>query len=53
MGFKEIEIGFPSASQIDWDFARLLIEGGHIPDDVCIEVLTQARFDLIEKPWQR
>ena len=49
MGFKEIEIGFPSASQIDWDFARVLIEGNHIPDDVSIEVLTQARLDLIEK----
>ncbi|HMW47110.1 MAG TPA: 2-isopropylmalate synthase [Cellvibrionaceae bacterium] len=49
MGFKEIEIGFPSASQIDWDFARLLIEGKHIPQDVTIEVLTQARLDLIEK----
>lgn len=49
MGFKEIEIGFPSASQTDWDFARLLIEEKHIPDDVTIEVLTQARLDLIEK----
>ncbi|HEY6530293.1 MAG TPA: 2-isopropylmalate synthase [Cellvibrionaceae bacterium] len=49
MGFKEIEIGFPSASQTDWDFARLLIEENLIPDDVTIEVLTQARFDLIEK----
>jgi 2-isopropylmalate synthase len=51
MGFKEIEIGFPSASQIDWDFCRLIIEGGHIPDDVSIEVLTQAREDLIEKTF--
>lgn len=49
MGFKEIEIGFPSASQIDFDFTRLLIEENHIPDDVTIEVLVQARFDLIER----
>ncbi len=49
MGFKEIEIGFPSASQTDFDFARLLIEEGHIPDDVTIEVLTQARRALIER----
>lgn len=49
IGFKEIEIGFPSASEIDFSFARLLIEENHIPDDVTIEVLVQARFDLIEK----
>ncbi|WAJ69689.1 2-isopropylmalate synthase [Catenovulum adriaticum] len=49
MGFKEIEIGFPSASQIDFDFTRLLIEENHIPDDVTIEVLVQARRDLIER----
>lgn len=49
MGFKEIEIGFPSASEIDWQFTRLLIEENHIPDDVTIEVLVQARYDLIEK----
>ncbi len=49
IGFKEIEIGFPSASDIDYQFTRLLIEGNHIPDDVTIEVLVQARFDLIEK----
>ena len=49
IGFKEIEIGFPSASQTDFDFARLLIEEGHIPDDVTIEVLTQARLELIER----
>ena len=49
MGFKEIEIGFPSASETDFNFARLLIEENHIPDDVTIEVLTQARFELIEK----
>jgi 2-isopropylmalate synthase len=49
IGFKEIEVGFPSASQTDFDFVRSLIEGGHIPDDVTIEVLTQAREDLIRR----
>ncbi|VUD64210.1 2-isopropylmalate synthase [Thalassocella blandensis] len=49
IGFKQIEIGFPSASQTDFDFTRLLIEGGHIPDDVTIEVLVQARYELIER----
>lgn len=49
MGFKEIEVGFPSASDIDFQFVRQLIEQGHIPDDVTIEVLTQARKELIEK----
>jgi 2-isopropylmalate synthase len=49
IGFKEIEVGFPSASQTDFDFVRELIEDGHIPDDVTIEVLTQARQDLIER----
>lgn len=49
IGFKEIEIGFPSASQDDFDFVRTLIEGKHIPDDVKISVLTQAREHLIEK----
>ena len=49
IGFKEIEVGFPSASQTDFDFVRELIEDGHIPDDVAIEVLTQAREDLIER----
>jgi 2-isopropylmalate synthase len=52
IGFKEIEIGFPSASEIDFSFTRLLIEENHIPDDVTIEVLVQARFDLIEKTVQ-
>jgi len=52
MGFKEIEIGFPSASETDFEFTRLLIEQNHIPDDVTIEVLVQARFDLIEKTVQ-
>ncbi len=49
MGFKEIEVGFPSASQTEFDFVRLLIEGNHIPDDVTIEVLTQARKELIDR----
>ena len=49
MGYKEIEVGFPSASQTDFDFVRGLVEGGHIPDDVQISVLTQARDDLIER----
>jgi 2-isopropylmalate synthase len=49
MGYKEIEVGFPSASQTDFDFIRELIEGDRIPDDVRISVLTQAREDLIER----
>ena len=49
MGYKEIEVGFPSASQTDFDFVRSLIEGGKVPDDVQISVLTQAREDLIER----
>ncbi len=49
MGYKEIEVGFPSASQTDFDFVRSLIEGDAIPDDVTISVLTQAREDLIER----
>ncbi len=49
IGFKEIEVGFPSASQIEFDFIRLLIEEEHIPDDVTIQVLTQAREDLIRR----
>lgn len=52
LGFKEIEIGFPSASQIEYDFARTLIEGGHIPDDVTVQVLTQSRTHLIERTFQ-
>ena len=52
IGFKEIEIGFPSASQTDFDFVRLLIDGGHIPDDVTIEVLTQAREHLIDRTFE-
>jgi 2-isopropylmalate synthase len=49
IGFKEIEVAFPSASQTDFDFVRQLIEGDHIPDDVTIEVLTQAREHLIRR----
>lgn len=49
VGFKEIEVAFPSASQTDFDFVRTLIEGGHIPDDVTIEVLTQSREHLIRR----
>ncbi len=52
IGFKEIEIAFPSASQTEFDFVRMLIEGGHIPDDVTIEVLTQAREPLIERTFE-
>ncbi|NHN54177.1 2-isopropylmalate synthase [Calidifontibacter sp. DB0510] len=51
MGYKEIEVGFPSASQTDFDFVRELIEGGHIPDDVTIQVLTQCRDHLIERTF--
>ena len=51
MGYKEIEVGFPSASQTDFDFVRMLIEGGHIPDDVTIQVLTPARDHLIERTY--
>ncbi|MDQ9170390.1 2-isopropylmalate synthase [Oxalobacteraceae bacterium R-40] len=49
IGLKEIEVAFPSASQTDFDFVRTLIEGKHIPDDVTIEVLTQAREPLIRR----
>jgi 2-isopropylmalate synthase len=52
MGYKEIEVGFPSASQTDFDFVRELIEGDKIPQDVRISVLTQAREDLIERTVQ-
>ena len=49
VGFKEIEVAFPSASQTDFDFVRTLIEGNHIPGDVTIEVLTQSREHLIRR----
>ena len=52
VGLKEIEVGFPSASQTDFDFVRELIQGGHIPDDVTIQVLTQAREDLITRTFE-
>jgi 2-isopropylmalate synthase len=51
-GFKEIEVGFPAASQTDFDFVRSLIEGDLIPADVTIQVLTQARPELIEKTYE-
>lgn len=51
MGYKEIEVGFPSASQTDFDFVRMLIEEGLIPDDVVIQVLTQSREHLIERTF--
>jgi 2-isopropylmalate synthase len=52
MGYKEIEVGFPSASETDFNFVRQLIEGDKVPDDVTISVLTQAREDLIERSVQ-
>lgn len=52
MGYKEIEVGFPSASQTDFDFVRQLIEDNAIPDDVTIQVLTQARDHLIERTYE-
>lgn len=52
VGLKEIEVSFPSASQTDFDFTRELITGGHIPDDVTIEVITQARESLIRRTFE-
>ncbi|MCP2278152.1 2-isopropylmalate synthase [Nocardia amikacinitolerans] len=52
MGYKEIEVGFPSASQTDFDFVREIIEDGAIPDDVTIQVLTQCRPELIERTFE-
>ena len=52
MGFKEIEIGFPSASETEYEICRELIEGNHIPDDVTIQVLVQAREHLIRKTFE-
>jgi len=52
LGFKEIEIGFPSASQTEYDFARRLIDKHMIPDDVAVQVLTQARRELIERTFE-
>jgi 2-isopropylmalate synthase len=52
MGYKEIEVGFPSASQTDFDFVREIIADGAIPEDVTIQVLTQCRPELIERTFQ-
>ena len=52
MGYKEIEVGFPSASQTDFDFVRKIIEDGLVPDDVIIQVLTQAREQLIARTFE-
>ena len=52
MGFKEIEVGFPSASQPDFDFVRQLVEEDLVPDDVTIQVLTQCRPELIERTYE-
>ena len=52
MGFKEIEVGFPSASQPDFDFVRHIIDNNLIPDDVTIQVLTQSREDLIRRTYE-
>ena len=52
IGVKEIEIGFPSASETEYEICRELIEGGHIPDDVTIQVLVQAREHLIKKTFE-
>ncbi len=52
VGFKEIEVGFPAASQPDFDFVRCLIEQNRIPDDVTIQVLTQARQELIQRTYE-
>src|SRR5207249_11127831 len=52
VGFKEIEVGFPSASQPDYDFSRQLIEQDLIPNDVTIQVLTQCRRELVERTFE-
>src|SRR5206468_11611302 len=52
VGFKEIEVGFPSASQPDFDFIRMLIEQDLIPEDVTIQVLTQCRRELVERTFE-
>lgn len=52
IGFKEIEVGFPSASETEYEILRTLIEGHHIPDDVTIQVLVQARPELIKKTFE-
>ena len=52
LGFKEIEIGYPSSSSTEFEFVRTLIEGNHIPDDVYIQVLTQSKENLIERTFE-
>ena len=52
VGFKEIEVGFPSASETEYEILRTLIEGNHIPDDVTVQVLVQAREELIRKTFE-
>ncbi len=52
MGFKEIEVGFPAASQIEYDFLRELIDRRLIPDDVCVQVLTQCREELLDRTFE-
>ncbi|MEJ2372454.1 MAG: 2-isopropylmalate synthase, partial [Sulfurimonas sp.] len=52
LGFKEIEVGFPSASKVEFDFLRKLVDDKLIPDDVTIQVLVQAREHLIEKTFE-
>ncbi len=52
LGFKEIEIGFPAASQIEYDFLRQLVERKLIPDDVTVQVLTQCREHLIQRTFE-
>src|SRR3954449_2518643 len=52
MGYKEIEVGFPAASQTDYDFIRKLIDEKLIPDDVTVQVLTQAREPLIRRTFE-
>ena len=51
-GFKQIEVAFPAASETDFNFVRYLIEHNQIPNDVCIQVMTQARPDLIERTYE-
>ena len=52
IGFKEIEVGFPAASETEYEFLRALIERGLIPDDVTVQVLTQAREHIIKKTFE-
>ena len=52
LGFKEIEVAFPSASQTDFDFVRSIIDGGAVPDGVAIQVLTQCRNELIDRTFE-